>query len=316
MIDHVLRSSGIGASEIAQVLGLSPHGDAFSVYAKKLGLVKQPESKPWMKRGKYFEKGVIDWYSDQTGAETEWFDQTIVHPERSWQLCTPDAWVLACGLRGGGVDAKTANFRARDEFGESGSGIVPTHYQLQMHWSMSTTSKPFWDLAAALGMDDLRINRFHFDSEIETVLLEEADRFWRENVLARRPPEIGISETAAQYLKQRFPRNVERLRSATYEEEMLLTSLKDACERYDEVEVAKKKLENQVRLLIGDHDGLLCGPWKVTWKKDADSIGTDWERVAKAIKDSYECTQETFDKFVRRNQAVIREGARKLLKHW
>lgn len=293
-IDHEIRSKGLGATDIAAILGMSPWADRFSVYVDKLGLIKRKTAKPWQQRGKYFERGIVAWYGDITKRQTEWFDTTIQNPDRSWQVCTPDAFVLkGAGMmprdqsalldglkRIGGVDAKTVNFQHREGWGEGGTDAIPDYVALQLHWSCSTANLPWWDCAALLGMDDLRIYRVHRDAKIEQSLLEEGYDFWHNHILAGVRPSIGSNEAAKEYLLQRFPKNIQALRFATAEEAALMANLKAAGEQYDVVNDAYDRIANEIREAIGDSDGLVAGKWKVTWKFQAAVMGIEWSDVA------------------------------------
>ncbi len=318
-IDHELRGTLIGASEVSQILGLSPWGDAFDVYIRKIDPQPESKPKPWLKRGRYFERGIVEWYGDETGVRTEWSDTTIRHASRDFQGCTPDAFVLdEVGLHVGGCDAKSVNWTHRDEFGESGTDLVPVYYAVQNHWTMSTIDKPWWDIAAAMSLDELRIYRIHRDADIESVLLEEVEHFWKRNILERIPPPIGATQSATDYLKRRFPRNVEVLRTATADEHELLVKLKNVGERWDAVNKECTAVENAVKLAIADSEGLIDGEAKVTWKKDRDSTGTDYEAVAKSLHTEAIRlgSQIELSDLMKDHQIVTRVGPRKLLTNW
>ncbi|MGH3499420.1 MAG: YqaJ viral recombinase family protein, partial [Nocardioidaceae bacterium] len=88
---HEARRSGIGASEIAAVLGISPWVSAFDLWwSKRSGVDSQPPNRA-MSRGRRYEALILD-------------DFAAGHPEfvlgsaglcrnvdRPWQICTPDA---------------------------------------------------------------------------------------------------------------------------------------------------------------------------------------------------------------------------------
>jgi hypothetical protein len=338
-------------------MGLSPWGDAFSVYASKLGLIEKAPATPQQLRGRYFERGIMLWYSDATGNQTEWFDSSVEHPRREWQRCSPDAWILDVDpaltqaqrimLRVAGCDAKSVNWRHRDDWGESGTDLVPDYVALQLHWSCSCTTMPYWDCAALLSMDDLRVYRIHYDPDIEAILLEAGEKFWRDHVLARVPPPIGSSPAAAAYLKQRFPRNVEALRVATEEEAGLMARLKLVGEEYDAVNARCTAVENEIKLCIGDAEGLINGPWKIGYRRSKDTVGPEWSDVAQELgmrcemlKAAYdrmieECDKtfnaagvkaewpgrpdwwnQTFEQLAKAHEVVLRQGSRRLVPNW
>lgn len=280
-IDHELRKTGIGASEVAAVLGLSPYQTRFDLYCRKLDLVDQPKATAVQRRGHYFERGVAEWWSDISGRPVEWFDQTIRHQDREWQLSTPDAWILDDGRRDAELQVKTVNWRNVEDYGEPGSDDIPVHNVLQCQWTMSTTSTSYSIVAALLGMDELHSYTVYRDAEVEAVMLEQVEKFWREHVLARVPPDIDASDSAKRYLKKRFPKNVSPLRVATAQESSLLAKLKESTAAFKKVQSLKDILENQVKLAIGAGEGLLDGKDKVTFRLCADSVGPDWKAIAK-----------------------------------
>ena len=290
MIDAKLRAQGIGGSEVAAILGLDPRRDAFAVYTDKLGLVERAAPTGRMLWGKRIERVIADAYSDETSRPHLWCDETRVHRDRSWQIYSPDAFVVGSSFLPtepvpiiGGLDAKNVAWDQATKWGEPGSDLVPDSIALQCQWYCSAAELPWWDVAALFGGNDLRIYRVNRDAEIEAILLEEAERFWRNHVLARVPPAPGSSAATTEALKKMYPRNVEACRFARPEEAELLMRMKAARERADAADAEKDAAENAVKLAIGESEGLIHGPIKVTWKRTADTFGPAWEEIARAL---------------------------------
>lgn len=333
MIDPVIRSQGIGGSEIAAICGLDDRRDAFSVYADKLGLLQRAAPSKRMRWGKLLERAIVTGYGEETGLSVAWHDETVVNRSRAWQVSTPDAFAWSSddlsfnpATRVGGVDAKNVSFDQMQKWGDAGSNIVPDTIALQCQWYCSAEELPWWDVAALFGGNDLRIYRIHRDRGIEEILLSAAEAFWRDHVLARVPPPIGCSQAAADYLKKWFPKNVQALRHADAVELGMLAQLKQAKEEFKEAEAAKDALENQTKLLIGDHDGLILpAKGKVTWTKDRDSMGPNWEVIARELAlqrgllMSGERAPEDWmplDQMIAANQVITRNGPRVLRCTW
>jgi predicted phage-related endonuclease len=332
-IDAAIRSKGIGGSEIAAILGLDPRRDAFSVYAVKLGLVRRAPPNERMEAGKFLEQGISRWYASRTKQQVSWCDQTLVHPTRDWQVYSPDAFV---GIDGpyepwaGGLDCKNVAWDQSDKWGEPGTDAVPDSIHLQCQWYCSAADLPWWDVAACFGGNDLDIYRVHRDSEIETILLDEAEKFWRNHILARVPPRAGPSQATREALSQIYPKNTANLRIASPEEAAIMAELKLAKEAAKEAGTRESEAENRAKQAIGDSEGLLNGPWKVTWKKERDSIGTDWEAIARELALRLALLQqqvpeafplewcETVDQMAaaKHFRHVTRNGARKLHANW
>lgn len=321
MIDQEIRSKGVGGSEVAAICGMDERRDAFAVYADKLGLVERPEPTKRMRWGKLLERAIIDGYGEETGLTTCWADKTMANSERHWQVYTPDAFVwnendtsFSEASRIGGVDAKNVSFDQMSKWGERGTDIVPDSIALQCQWYCSAADLPFWDVAALFGGNDLRIYRIYRDPEVEAIILDAAESFWTNHVIARVPPIIGCSQTAKDYLKQRFPTSTQDMRHADFAELELLARLKQAKEDFDDAETVKETLENEVKLRIGETDGLLLpGKGKVTWLKNKDTMGTDWETLGKLYLAQYPDHQE---RILAEHQIVTRHGPRVLRCSW
>jgi len=299
------RPSGIGGSEIAAIMGLDDSRDAFAVYADKVGLLERvaAETNSRMAWGKRLERAIVDGYSEITGRPTEWVDETRHHPERPWQIWTPDALgVQAASDRG--VDAKNVSFDQVPAWREKGEETPPTRIILQCHWYMSASGRKFWDVAALFGGNDLRIFTVDYDPDVEAALLEHAEKFWREHVLARVPPPIGCSETADRYLKQRFPKNISTVRIVTGAEAVLVNDYLVARQEFKDVEKAKDSLENEIKLAIADADGIRVAGGDITYKRCKDTVGPDWEAIAREMG----ATPEV----IREHTRALREGSRRI----
>ena len=332
---HEIRSRGIGGSEVAAIMGLDPNRDKFSVYADKLGLIARSAPNPRMRWGKLLEKAIAEGYSEETGFATVWCDRTMANPERPWQIYTADAWVWesldGIGEPSGGLDAKNVSHDQAYKWGEPGTDDIPNNLALQMHWYCSAAGKPWWDVAGLFGGNDLRVFRIHRDPQIEDVCLDECWRFWNEHVLARKQPDIGCSPAAGEYLRQRFPKNTEQLRVATPDERNLLAQLKTVSQEWDRVNRECAAIENAVKETIGDSEGILDGPAKITWRRCKGTVGVDFEAMAKQailalvtrevaatpdLNEIHRSYQRAFGDSVKRNTRIVKQGSRRLLTSW
>jgi hypothetical protein len=256
------------------------------------------------------------------------------------------------------VDAKTIGIFARHKWGEEWSDVTPDDVSLQAHWAMSTLGLPVADVAGAFSLDELRLYRFHRDPEIEHLLLETAEPFQLNIERARDhalnggdpmdfAPPIGATQAATDYLRQRFPRNVEALRVATEEEAGLMARLKMVGERWDVVNKECTAVENEIKLCIGDAEGLINGPWKIGYRRSKDTVGPEWSDVAQELgmrcemlKAAYdrmieECDKtfnaagvkaewpgrpdwwnQTFEQLAKAHEVVLRQGSRRLVPNW
>lgn len=267
------NNPGIGSTDISAILGLHPNRTAYDVWCDKHGLLDAvvEETNNRMRAGKRLEKVIAEWYGDETGQEVTWLDQTVQHPTRQWQTGTPDAIVRKAST---GVDAKNVAVDQSRKWGQPGTAEVPDHIQIQCHWFLSLFDWARWDVALLLGGCDFRIYHIDRDEDLEATLLEAAERFWTDHILNKTPPPIDGSASARRYLLQRFPKQEDVLRPATDEEIELVYRIRDLKKQESALCNECSALENRLKELIGNSEGILVDRSKITWKWQKGSTYT------------------------------------------
>jgi predicted phage-related endonuclease len=261
-----------------------------------------------MRLGKYFEKGIISYYSELTGRETEFVDQTRRDPERPFMVWTPDA---ICRNEPRGVDAKLVSWDQRHLWGET-SNDIPARIQCQCHWYMAAEDYWVWDVAALLGANEPRIYTIERDLEIEREMLARAEEFWKRHIIGDEQPPIGDSDESARYLRERFPRNMFDIRDASPDEIVTLENYAIARMDRDAAQDEINLLENQIKLAVGNADGLTWPNGKFTWKRTKDSTRTDWEALAGSLMSSLNDQERAIHKAA---FAEVRPGVRRIYFH-
>ena len=281
------RRKGIGGSDVAAIVGLSPWRTAFDVYVEKLDLVEKDRSTVSMRVGRAVERAIAQEYSDLTSRPIIWQgDVQHVDRDEDWRRCHPDALLT---YEDGGLETKHVGARQAARYGPSGTDMLPEEHVLQCVWAMSITKRQFWDLAAWLGPKDLRIFTIMRDPALEETLIERCRRFWIENVLAGVPPEVSAEQADADFFKKRFPQAMGGVRPATEEEVILASSLRLARRAYEETKGAREFVENELKLLIGDGEGIEArGQFRITWKNDKPKVKVDWQAVARELSSSHQ----------------------------
>jgi predicted phage-related endonuclease len=279
MLSHELRKAGIGGSDVAAILGLDEYRDPFSVWAEKRGQYERPPATARMKLGKLFERGIIEYYSELTGRETRFVDETYRSESREWMVYTPDA---LCIHERRGVDAKLVAWDQRRQWGPTPDDI-PARVQLQVRYYMAAMDYPLWDIAALLDMAEPLIYTFERDPEIEEAMLELCERFYRDYILGDKQPPIGASDDSTEYLRQRFPRQRTNLREAEPNEVELLELYAQI--RHDDRAITDERVrvENEIKLAIGEAEGLVWEHGRFTWRNTKDTAKTDWEALGRSL---------------------------------
>lgn len=320
------RKTGIGASEIASIVGLNPYSSAFDVFLEKTGKAPDRIETDAMRWGKLLEPKIAEEYERISGKKLVlMFNEPVRHPDRPWQICSPDAIHPAERFV---FEAKAPGLRQAYRYGPDGSDEIPDEHFLQVQWQESTLDYDAGVLGVLLGGQTFQTHPVPRNKDLEQVLLEKAHAFWFGNVLADIPPEVGATENTAEYIRQKFPQETLGTRRATAEEAQLARDLADAKEVTKAAEEGETKLANALRLAIADHSGLDGPGFRVSWKAAKPSERVDWEALAKELLTSlqwigtsnsehaYELRQAAIDfsgQSVLRKWTSLKTGSRRLI---
>lgn len=281
-----MRKTGLGGSEIGPVAGLSPWSSPLAIWRRKV-LGEQLEENKHMRRGRLLEPAVADWYREETGARLRKVG-TWRHGKRSFALATPDRIATINGAPRL-LEIKTTLHAPPEEWGQSGTDEVPQHYLAQVMWTMEVAELDEADLAVLIGGSDFRLYHFKRSPELVGQLMELGERFWVDNVLAKRPPPPSGADNG--WLKLRFPKD----NGVSIGEASLTDEARDMVRRYlntwAEQKAITKQLEDlsaQMRALLGEASELTGSGYRIDWKQNKPSTVTDWQGLALALADRVE----------------------------
>jgi putative phage-type endonuclease len=208
------RQQGLGGSEIAAALGLSPWKTPYELYIEKTTddpLSLQTPMTPAQEWGHRLENVLALKYQDETGyAVVPGFKcHYLKYP---FLTASPDRLVYTKDGHGKalrGLEIKTADSFCREKWGTSGTvwdGVdinqcpIPYHYYVQIVAYMAVLGMEAWDLAVLIGGNDYRVYTFVRNLDVEGMILEEACSFWYDFVVARNAPPIDFTSENVQAL--------------------------------------------------------------------------------------------------------------------
>jgi putative phage-type endonuclease len=281
--DQQVRATGIGASEVAPILGIVP--GAIDVYARKVGEAPDFEGNDLTEFGHRIEDVIGDGYVARHQGVRIYKPGTLRHPRFDWALATPDRVVAPPGVGRPAREAwldlleiKTVFFSG-SEYGEAGTGEIPEKHLVQVAWQLAVADMPHATLVALVN-GSYREYPVKRDPELEGLLLQAVEKFWVDQVLARVPPAIDGSEAYEAYLRRRHPKDVAPPLPRTPEAEEVVQRLRLAKLATAEAEKAEAEAKQQLLALVGDAAGIdgLC-----TYRANKPSEKTDWEAVAREL---------------------------------
>lgn len=277
----VERKKGIGSSDIAAIVGADPYRGPLDVWLDKTGRDRDSiETRP-MRLGHKLEPIILSEFIQETGLDARIDGALAHHPTVSIALATPDARLTQ---HEAGVELKAPGLRQSGHWGRSWGNEYPEHYLAQCAWQMAVLGLDEWYLAALLGGQDFRVYHLHRDRELEGGLLEAAERFWTNYVLADVAPPLDASEAARRYVESRFPASLHPVRTATPEEIALVEQLAEARSRTRAGETDEERIGILLRESIGEAEGIeIKGLAKIGWKTRRGSTRTDWQAIAQTF---------------------------------
>lgn len=185
------RKSGVGGSDVAAILGLSPFKTSFEVWLEKTNTELPPSPIDELERvhfGRLMEDIIAREYARREGVKVRRRNELVRHARYPWMIANPDRLIdgKRCGLECKNVDGMA--FRKGD-WGEPGTDQAPDEYVLQCQHYMIVFDFPVWHLAACVGGNRLVTFVIERDAELADMIVEAEHEFWQ-CVEARRKPEI------------------------------------------------------------------------------------------------------------------------------
>ena len=127
------RRKGIGGSDAAAVLGISPFRTGRDLYYDKLNIVTADDAENWVQLevGTLLEPLVAKIFAHKTGYKIYRRPFMFRHPQYPWMLADLDYMVELSDGTSAILEIKTTNYNAKDNWWYNGEEIVPIYYESQ-----------------------------------------------------------------------------------------------------------------------------------------------------------------------------------------
>lgn len=186
------RRKGLGGSDAAAVLGISPFRTARDLYFDKLGVVTADDQENWvaLEMGTLLEPLVARIFEKKTGLKIFQRKCMFQHPEHPWMLADLDYLVELPDGSIAILEIKTTNYNAKDKWWYNGEEIVPVYYEAQGRHYMAVMNIDRVYFCCLYGNNEEEAIIRHIDRDMgyEEELIALEDSFWHDNVLAQEPP--------------------------------------------------------------------------------------------------------------------------------
>lgn len=275
-----VRKTGIGGSDAAAAVGLSPYMSPLELWMIKTGRdADLPKPDPddttdpvyW---GTLLEPVVAAAYTKQTGRRVRRINAVLRHPNIPWMLANIDREVI------GAADASILECKTAGEFGARlWREGAPEYVQIQVQHQLAVTGKHAADVAVLLCGQTLEVHRIVRDDALIAQLIELEAAFWH-YVDTDTPPPADGSESADRALRCLYPGTSgmidfteDRALSAAFAD---LVSVRTEIESRQAVEAQLKQTLAQA---MGEADRAQFETGSVSYKRSKDSTGVDLKRL-------------------------------------
>jgi putative phage-type endonuclease len=269
---HAARADGLGGSEIAAVMGLSPWESPYSLWHRKAGLIGPvPQTEP-MVWGHRLEDDILEEFELRHPELLLTGSGTYRSLARPWQIANPDE--LAVGEFGNrfGIEVKTA--RVADDWGRPGSDDIPVYYRTQVIHYMDTLGLSQFYLPVLIGGSEYREYVIGYDP-VDAGLMREAGEAFMASVAAGQVPDVDGHEATYRTAKE-LAVGVPGAGEAVEISPALAAAYDDARAAYAAAETAKRAASARILAAIGKARYAECGGSRVatrTVKADGTTHG-------------------------------------------
>ena len=290
------RQRGIGGSDIAAIVGVSPFRRPIDIFIGKTSAVEfSQDFREFIAWGNLLEPVIRSEYARRSGFDVVhgediariypqrsamWDQQTIIRSvDHEWMLGTPDGIILG---HDAGLEIKNSAFRG-DGWGSGGSDEIPDHYAIQCQWYMAVTGRMQWDVAVLFGGNKLETFRLYRNNDLIAELIHFGEQFWHDHVLAGVPPPVDESDSYARYLARKFSLG----NSDALEADEEFTALAHELRGYQEMSATalagEQLTKNKIAERLASAAKVKGEFGSINWVRPKQGSRTNWEAVATAL---------------------------------
>ena len=268
---HEQRLKGIGGSDAAVIMKVSPWKSVIELWAEKVeGVRKEFKSNELMKWGKILEIPVIEEYCKSSGRRVI-TDEDLCHfshPDYDFMIGNVDG-IISDEKKGNGIlEVKIKNVYTKWH-PDWETGNIPQNYKIQLQHYLNI-SECSWGSFAVLDLSTMKLVCFDVERDDEFIedLIKEEKKFWN-MVTNKIKPEIDDSESCGDFLRSYYPESEEdtiidltnNIEVSTQSDIMI--QAKRMAKKAKDMELGAR---NYLMNLMGDNEKAVGDNFVITWK--------------------------------------------------
>ena len=287
-----LRTKGIGGSDVAAALGLSPWRTPVELWQDKRGEGEPQPATDSMHFGTILEDIVAKEFQERTGMKVQRVNYTFADGDDDWMRANIDRAIVNPDISGNVravkdpqagkpfittdaiLECKTASAFSAALWGDSQEDEIkagkivtehriPLYYETQVQWYMRLTGVPVCYVAVLIGGNDFRMYRIDRNEEAITAIVEKCRVFWFDYVKAGVAPEpMDIDD-----IRHLYRREVGPMVEASVAAAVAIGEYRNLKGQAETIKKQMDAVATQIAGFIGENEGLLLdGKKAVTFK--------------------------------------------------
>lgn len=249
------RKKGIGGSDVAAILGISPWRTALDVYNDKLSPVIEDEPNEDMKRGIRAERYILEEYVETTGESVKTNLDTLVDKKYPFMRANIDAKVMDENVL---VEAKSTKAPI-----SSWSNGIPEYYKAQVAYYAMLADSERVDIPVLFSGWTYACFTYWRDYEFEAKIKQSVIDFWEDHIVKGIPPEPQSLEE----LKVAYPIiDDELVKKADGHIRHIVSEFKEVSDQVKKLEEEKESLKKTILIYMGNAGLLDAGFCKLALK--------------------------------------------------
>ena len=280
-----VRQQGIGASDAAAAVGISPYQSQLELWMIKTGRMSgMPEPSLDEVRspiywGNVLEPIVAAHYTRKTGRKVRRVNAVLQHPDpdKAWMLANLDYAVVACD------EVQLLECKTAGEFGARlWKDGVPEYYQCQVQHQLAVTGKQSADVAVLICGQEFRVYRIERDDALIQELIKLERQFWHW-VETDTPPPADGSDSADQALRKLYPHDHGEALDFTGDAVLnqAFNELVQVREQLDALSQRESLLKQGLQQTLGDASKARFALGSISWKRSKDSEALNTKALLK-----------------------------------
>lgn len=299
------RKQGIGGSDIAAIIGMSPWKSPRDVWFDKVGHdgegnpIEPPQETPAMYWGNVHEETVAKEYEKRSGRRVDvtsvlftaegkpggkpYFIGNIDRLVRTDNAVAPIDEATGKLNTNRLLECKTSSQYAAGEWGEDGTGDIPEYYKSQVQWYMGVTGCDVCDVAVLIGGNDFRMYTVERNDAVIAYLFEQGERFWQDYVVTGEMPPARSLEDAVNAFSKGKAGESKYASDGTVRNCRLFAELQN---QIKELEAQQDAVKMAICEELGDAVELLSPDGKklCTWSASKPVVSVNYKAIIEAVK--------------------------------